>query len=102
MVDPRYEGGWKNVKRDCMLCKMEKKTEWHLETKDFVIADTLSGSPFIVSKHHEKELSDERRKRAERLVSLLYDDCDIDVRMGMVPNHWHGHITDGNTNLSNE
>ena len=101
-IEPRYKGGWKYVQDDCMLCRMEKKTEWHLETKDFVIAEKLGGGPFIVSKHHEKQLSDERRKRAERLVSLLYDDVDIVVRMNLVTDHWHGHITNGNTDLSNE
>jgi hypothetical protein len=71
---------------------MEKKTEWHLETSDFVIAEKPSGGPFIVSKHHEVQLSDERRERAERLVGLLYDEFELDVLMSHVEDHWHAHI----------
>jgi hypothetical protein len=71
---------------------MEKRTEWHLETKDFVIAEKLGGGPFIVSKHHEKELSDERRDRAERLTALLFDDFELEVIMAHCPDHFHAHI----------
>lgn len=86
-----------------MLCEMEKRTEWHFETQDFVIAEKLSGGPFIVSKHHEKQLSDERRDRAERLTALLFDDFELVVRMNLVPDHWHAHIvTDEDVNLSDE
>lgn len=91
-LDARYKGGWKYTKEDCMLCHMEKKTEWHLETKDFVIAEKLQGGPFIVSKHHEAELSKERRERAERLVSLLYNDFKLQVLMNICESHWHCHI----------
>jgi hypothetical protein len=87
-----YTGGWKDVQSDCQLCEMEKQTEWHLETRDFVIAEKLGGGPFIVSKHHEKELSHERRDRAERLVGILFDNFEIDVVMAHCPEHWHGHI----------
>jgi len=76
-LDGRYEGGWKYVEPDCMLCEMEKRTEWHIETKQFVIAEKLGGGPFIVSKHHEEELSDERWERAERLTGLLFDDFEL-------------------------
>jgi len=103
MLKTRYEGGWRNVQDDCMLCEMEKRTEWHLETQDFVIAEKLGGGPFIVSKHHETQLSDERRERAERLVGLLYDDFELVVRMNLVKEHWHAHITTSNSiDLSDE
>jgi hypothetical protein len=87
-----------------MLCEMDKRTEWHIETPSFVIAEKLSGGPFIVSKNHEKQLSDERWERAEHLVSLLYDDYELDVRMNLVPSHFHAHITTDNTDpdLSDE
>lgn len=91
-LKPRYTGGWKYVQDDCMLCEMDKRTEWYLQTKDFVIAEKLQGGPFIVSKWHEQELDDERRERAERLVSLLYDDFDLQVLMNHCEDHWHAHI----------
>jgi len=99
----RYKGGWKNVQQDCMLCEMEKKTKWYLETQDFIIAEKLGGGPFIVSKHHETELSDERRDRAERLVALCYDNFELRVLMNLVKDHWHAHIvTDEQTDLEGE
>ena len=102
-VKSRYKGNWKNVQDDCMLCEMEKRTEWHIETPQFVIVEKLSGGPFIVSKRHETQLSDEKRNAAERLVSLLYDDYELRVVMGMVKDHWHAHIvTDDDIDLSNE
>jgi hypothetical protein len=83
---------------------MEKKTEWHIETQNFVIAEKLSGGPFIVSKKHEKQLSDERWERAEHLVSLLYDEFELEIIMSHCENHWHAHIITGNTDpdLSDE
>ncbi len=103
-MDGRYKDGWENVQPNCMLCRMEKKTEWHIETPNFVIADTLTGNPFIVSKRHETSLSEPRREKAEHLVSCLYDEFELDVRMNMVTDHWHAHITisNSNTDLSNE
>lgn len=97
MLKTRYKGGWENVQDSCQLCRMSKKTKWHLETKDFVIAEKLQGGPFIVSKNHEKELSDERRDRAERLVGVLYDDFELQVLMNMVTDHWHAHIVEEGT-----
>jgi len=100
----RYEDGWENIQQDCILCHMTKRTEWHIETPDFIIADTLSGSPFIVSKTHEQSVTGERREKAEYLVSRLYDEFELDVRMNMVENHWHAHVTtvNSNTDLSDE
>jgi hypothetical protein len=95
MLKSRYRGGWKNVQDGCQLCEMEEKTKWHFETKDFVIAEKPSGGDMIVSKHHEQELSDERRDRAERLVGMLYDDFELQVLMNHVEDHWHAHIIEG-------
>jgi hypothetical protein len=82
---------------------MEKKTEWHIETPRFVIAEKLSGGPFIVLKHHKTQLSEKEENAAHRLVSLLYDDYELAVRMNLVPDHYHAHIiTDSNIDLSNE
>lgn len=98
-VKARYEGHWENVQDDCMLCEMEKKTEWHLETRDWVIAEKLQGGPFVVYKTHKKELSDEEWADMERVVGKVFDDFDIRVMMSLVKDHWHGHIIEENSTV---
>ena len=89
----RYKGGWSNVEEDCQLCRMSKETEWYFETQDWVVAEKLNGGPFVVTKSHQKILSDEEWQEMERIVRLAgFEDFHIDVRMGLVPDHWHGHI----------
>lgn len=103
LESPRHERGWSNVRDDCMLCEMEEKTVWHIETPRFVIAEKLGGGPFIVSKKHEESLSEEKQEAAERLVSLLFDEYELVVRMNLVRDHWHCHIlTDESVDLSDE
>lgn len=86
-----------------MLCEMEKRTEWYIETPSFVVAEKLGGGPFVVSKSHKKKLTDDEWKRAEHLVGLLFDDFELVVRMNLVPDHWHAHIvTDERVDLSDE
>lgn len=87
-----YNNEWENVQESCMLCEMDKRTEWYAETEEFVIAEKLSGGPFIVSKTHETQLSDEKKEAAHRLVSTLYDDYEFEVIMQHSPNHWHAHL----------
>lgn len=102
-MDRRYKDEWFNVHRDCMLCDMEKKTKWYLETPRLVIAEKLGGGPFVVWKAHTKELTEEQREVVEHAVGILFDDFDIAVRMNLVEDHWHGHIvTDDEVDLSNE
>lgn len=91
-VDSRYSGHWEKVQRDCLLCEMEKRTEWYIETKDWVVAEKLGGGPFVVYKRHTEELSDEEWDDMERIVSHVFDDFDIRVMMNLVEDHWHGHI----------
>lgn len=102
-LDGRYNGGWQNVQDDCMLCQMEKKTEWHFETPSWVIAEKLGGGPFIVYKKHQKELSDEEWEEMERMVGFCFDDFELEVIMSHCSNHFHAHIvTDGSVDLSDE
>jgi maltodextrin utilization protein YvdJ len=102
-IEDRYKGNWQNVKRDCLLCEMEKKTEWHLETKDWVIAEKLGGGPFVVYKKHKESLSADEWEDMTRVVGKLYDEFDIRVMMSLVEDHWHGHIvTDEDVDLSDE
>lgn len=76
-----------------MLCEMEKQTTWHFETQRWVIAEKLGGGPFIVSKTHQKALSDEEWQEMERMIRLAgFEEYDIAVRMNMVENHFHAHI----------
>lgn len=101
--DARYAGNWKNVKDDCLLCEMDKKTKWYLETQDWVVAEKLGGGPFVVYKYHKKELSDEEWADMERIVRHVFDNFEIRVMMSLVKDHWHGHIiTDENVDLSDE
>lgn len=102
-LEARYKGGWSNVKEDCMLCEMEKRTEWYLETPNWVVAEKLGGGPFIVSKRHQELLSDEEWERAEHIVGLLFDEFELRVLMNLVEDHWHAHIITGeNVDLSGE
>jgi len=91
-LDARHKGGWENVKSSCMLCEMDKRTEWHLETPSFVIAEKLGGGPFVVSKTHQKSLSDEEWDHMEHVVGVCFDEFELDVLMHHCENHWHGHL----------
>lgn len=103
-VEDRYKGHWRNVQDNCLLCEMEKRTNWYIETRSWVVAEKLGGGPFVVSKHHKKELSDDEWDKMERIVGLAgFNDFEIDVRMSLVKSHWHGHIiTDDSIDLSDE
>ena len=94
---------WDNVEEDCLLCEMDKRTEWHLENKDLVIAEKLGGGPFVVWKEHKKELTEDEWDVVEDAVGQLYDEFELDVRMNLVEKHHHCHIiTDGSVDLTNE
>jgi len=103
-LEARYKGEWENVQPDCMLCEMDRRTEWYLETPEWVVAEKLGGGPFVVSKKHQESLSDEEWDHMEHVVGICFDEFEIDVRMNLVPSHWHGHITTSNTDqdLSDE
>lgn len=89
----RYENTWGNVQSDCMLCQMEKRTEWYIETPRFVVAEKLGGGPFVVYKTHKKELSGDEWDAMEHTVSRVFgNDFEVRVRMNLVRDHWHGHI----------
>lgn len=101
--ESRYHGKWKNVQDDCLLCDMDRKTDWYLETPRFLIAEKLGGGPFIVFKEHRDFLHDEEFRQAKHLVGLLFDDFELEVRMNMVKDHWHSHIvTSDDIDLSGE
>jgi hypothetical protein len=87
-----YRDTWERVDRDCMLCRMEKKTEWYVETPHVVIAEKLSGGPFVVWKEHTKSLTEEQMSRVEHTVGVFFDEFELDVIMSHCPNHWHAHI----------
>lgn len=103
-IEERYTDTWKNVQEDCLLCDMEKRTEWYLETTEWLIAEKLGGGPFAVSKKHQKTISDEEWQEMERMIGLAgFEDYELDVRMNLVKDHFHCHIlTDETVDLSNE
>jgi|APHM01.1.fsa_nt_gi hypothetical protein len=98
----RYEDTWSNVHDDCMLCEMNKRTKWYLETKRFVVAEKLNGGPFVVLKEHRDTLTPSEWDQMEHIVGLLFDEFEIDIRMNLVPDHWHGHIlsSDGSSSIT--
>lgn len=102
----RHKSDWVHPRDDCMLCEMEQKTHWYIETQTFVVAEKLSGGPFVVAKRHTTELTDEEWWRARHVSELMFgEDIELDVRMGMVPDHWHAHIVTDDTDpasLDNE
>lgn len=99
----RYAGNWRNVQDGCMLCEMEKRTDWHLETQDWVVAEKLGGGPFVVYKKHQENLSDEEWADMERVVGKVFDEFNVRVLMNIVEEHWHGHlVTDESVDLSSE
>lgn len=91
-----YGGNWHNVQHDCQLCKMDKRTDWYIETQDWLVADTLGGGPFVVVKEHTDTLSGKQWRRMRDIVGLVFDDFEITVLMNLCPDHWHGHITTSN------
>lgn len=91
-VNTRYTGNWKNVKDDCMLCEMDKVTDWYLETPKWVVAEKLGGGPFVVFKRHKDSLTPSEKEQMEHVVGLVFEEFDINVIMAHCPNHWHGHI----------
>lgn len=102
-LNDEHEGNWQNVQDDCLLCEMEKKTEWYLETKGWVVAEKLGGGPFVVSKEHTTELTDGQWEEMERIVGLVFDEFELVVRMNLVKDHFHAHIvTEEKPDLSGE
>jgi hypothetical protein len=71
---------------------MTKKTDWYIETTDWVVAEKLGGGPFVVYKHHTDRLSDAEWADMKRIVSLVFDEFEFEVIMAHCPNHFHAHI----------
>lgn len=71
---------------------MEKKTKWHKETDDFVIAEKLIGGSFIILKNHKENISDNKLAEAHKLVEDIFGEHKFRVMMNIVTNHWHAHI----------
>lgn len=85
---------WNNPQSDCLLCWMDEKTRWYHEDDDVVIADTLDGNPFVVWKGHHKRLTTDQHRRVEDIVESVFGEHDLTVKMNLVKDHWHAHISD--------
>lgn len=84
---------WENVQQDCMLCEMEERTKWYYEDENVVIAEKLTGGPFVVWKEHKEELAEEERKYVEKKVrEFAGSDYTLAVLMNICEHHWHAHI----------
>jgi len=71
---------------------MEKRTEWYLETKDWIVAEKLAGGPFVVFKTHREEITDSEYRDMERIVDHVFDDYRFHKLMNIVEDHFHAHI----------
>ncbi len=87
---------WNNVQDDCMLCEMDKRTEWYYENEHLVVAEKLGGGPFVVWKEHKEELHPQEAGYVEGVVNVFFgEDVELKVMMNIVEDHWHSHILGG-------
>jgi hypothetical protein len=82
---------------NCMLCRAERVTAWHVDDEQCWIADCMvCRTPMIVWRRHG--LPDEETERAllgrlEELARQVYgaDGFWIDPIRRRIPDHWHAH-----------
>jgi hypothetical protein len=95
-TEDEYGGNWDNSQAACQLCQMDKRTDWYIETQDWLVAEKLGGGPFVVVKAHTDTISDKQWRRMREIVGLVFDDFEITVLMNICTDHWHGYITTSN------
>ena len=80
--------------KQCDLCKLDKITYWHYESKFWVIIDCcICKTPMYVYRSHEEpslRIVDEMLKDAEQ----RFPNRMIDMRRKKIPDHFHFHIRD--------
>ena len=91
-IKSKAAGHWRNVKDDCMLCDMEKKTHWWVETPRLVIAEKLGGGPFVVWKEHKAELSADEWEAVRHTCGIVFDEFELEVIMAHCSEHHHAHL----------
>lgn len=92
-IQPSGEN-WTNEQDDCPLCNMEPRTDWFYEDETIVIANTISGHPFVILKRHQTECPDEILEHASEVVQSLFGDHEFRTRMNKVPDHFHTHVVE--------
>lgn len=84
-------------KEVCELCAIEKKTEWFIETDQFlVIRCEQCDLPMAVLKTHTMKISKYLRQQMEMALSLVANQdlslpFYIDQKQRSIPNHLHWH-----------
>lgn len=85
---------WTNPRADCALCEMDEQTVWYHEDEEMVICETLDGSPMVVLKEHTASIDGMQEVLLHGSVESVVGDCEFDVRMNHITDHWHAHLLD--------
>ncbi len=82
---------------DCLLCRAERMTAWHLEDEVCWVADcVVCATPMVVWRTHgipDPHLEAELLARLERVAAARYGEEGywIDRVRRRLPDHWHAH-----------
>ena len=84
------------MKRDCILCRAERVTDWHFEDEECWVTDCMvCRTPMIVWRPHglpDPELEHRLLAHLERIATERYPDGFwIDPERRRIPDHWHAH-----------
>lgn len=77
---------------ECIFCPVEKKTHWYEESKHAIFCEKPHGGPLVILKRHTTEPTEKELKHCHDLVRDYVGDHDFRVLMTHVPNHWHAHV----------
>lgn len=78
---------------DCLFCpKPDKQTKWWHEDEVCLLINKPSGEPMVVLKRHTTEPTATEMAYMKGVAQSVCGDHEMDVVLGHVKNHWHGHI----------
>lgn len=80
--------------KTCPLCKLEKKTKWFYEDKDFVILECMTCRvPMVVTKKHTMKPSNKLvNKMVAKAKELFGENIGVRKTQRSVKDHWHWHF----------
>jgi hypothetical protein len=85
------------VPEDCVLCRAERLTEWHLEDEECWVTDCIvCMTPMIVWRSHglpDEALEKTLLAKLRSVAADRYGDDGfwIDPERRRIPDHWHAH-----------